>query len=72
MQKNTIVFNCLEHDLASYSMIVFIGKCKIISKYFPKYKDTYNIISYKISTLRIYEYSFVAKILRDDCTLNIF
>ena len=35
MQKNTIVFNCLEHDLASYSMIVFIGKCKIISKYFP-------------------------------------
>ena len=54
MQKNTIVFNCLEHDLASYSMIVFIGKCKIISKYFPKYKDTYYILQNKYpSHLRI-------------------
>ena len=57
MQKNTIVFNCLEHDLASYSMIVFIGKCKIISKYFPKYKDTYHILQNKYPTSACFETS---------------
>ena len=70
MQKSTIVFNCLEHDLASYSsakssLSVFAQSIFLNTKIL--------ILSYKISKyIHIYEDSFVAKMLRDDCTLNLF
>ena len=38
--------------------------------YLHKCEDNYFILQNKY--LRIYEYSFIAKILRDDCALDVF
>ena len=70
MQKSTIVFNCLEHDLASYSsakssLSVFAQSIFLNTKIL--------ILSYEISIFAFTKIgSFIAKILRDDCILNLF
>ena len=46
-------------------------KCAIISKYLCSKASSILILSYKISIYAIYEDSFEAKILRDDCTLSV-